>query len=129
MSEYNACQLSKLPKEILIKMLLAKDNTEHFDLFYCYGMKDKISSRIEKLKTEEIKRKLIEQIKSGEKEILCFISKITRIRFSENDDLEFEYSLQKFHQIICSKNGIYTVFENIGWFLDNDKLELNLKGN
>ena len=171
MSEYNACQFSKLPKEILIKMLLAKDNTEHFDLFYCYGMRDKINSRIQKLKTGEIKRKLIEQIKSGEKEILYFISKITRIRFSENDDLEFEYlnykismnfdeirvaqdgkavyvemggeiylnlinfdfdlnySLQKFHQIICSKNGIYTVFENIGWFLDNDKLELNLKGN
>ena len=172
MSEYNVFQLSKLPKEILIKMFLAKDNTEHFDLSYCYRMKDKVSSRIEKLKTEEIKRKLIEQIKCEEekdkKDIFDFISKITKI-FLQDHDLEFEYlnykismyydeirvtqdgeavyietdgeihlnlinlnfelnySLQKIHQIICSKNGIYTVFENIGWFLDNDKLELNLK--
>ena len=172
MAEYNVCQLSKLPKEILVKMLLAKDNTGHFDLSYCYRMKDKLSSRIEKLKTEEIKRKLIEQIKCEEekdkKEIFDFISKITKISFLQNDDLEFEYlnykismyydeirvtqdekpvyietfgeiqlnltnlnlelnySLQKFHQIICTKNVIYTVFENIGWFLDNDKLELTL---
>lgn len=60
MSEFNVCSLSKLPKEILIKILLQKDNSEYFDLSYCYKMRDKIYSRIEKLKTEEIKRELFE---------------------------------------------------------------------
>ena len=180
MSEYNACQLSKLPKEILIKMLLAKDNTEHFDLPYCYSVRDKINFRIEKLKTEEIKRKLIEQIEKEEnteeieqkdkKEICDFISKIIKISASDNDDLQFEYLnykilmyyydeiritqdrktiylesqeeihvnmltfefnyvSQQFYRLICKKDGICTIFENILWLLNNDKLELNLKGN
>lgn len=79
MSRYGVCELSKAPKEILIKMLLAKDNTEHFDLSYCYTMKNKINSRIEKLKTEDIKRKLLD-LESEENVCKDFISKMTDMK-------------------------------------------------
>ena len=89
MSEYNTYSLSKLPKEILIKILLQKDNTEYFDLSYCYSMRDKINSRIENLKTEEVKRKLLEL--EEEKSFRDFILNITRMRSSKSSWLKFEY--------------------------------------
>ena len=158
MSEYNEYCLSKLPKEILIKILLQKDNTEYFDLSYCYTMRDKVNFRIEKLKTEAVKRKLLQHMEDKD-----FICKMTRIKSSKTSGfLKFEYlnykiamnsdeihvslnekpvyseieeevelnlltfelnhRVMQLHRVICKKIGIYTVFDNISWFLDNDKL-------
>ena len=89
MSEYNTYTLSKLPKEILIKILLQKDNTEYFDLSYCYRMRDRVNLRMEKLKTEEVKRKLLEL--EDENSLTNFILNITRIRSSGSSLLKFEY--------------------------------------
>ena len=165
MSEFNVCSLSKLPKEILIKILLQKDNSEYFDLSYCYKMRDKIYSRIEKLKTEEIKRELFESVEDE----MCkdFIANITGIT-TNISDLKFEYlnhkirmtcsgvereihvtlqgkvvyreiddilyvnkiafdtDLRKIHKLMSRKIGVYTLFESIIEFLNNDKLELNI---
>ena len=159
MSEYNAYCLSKLPKEILIKILLQKDNSAYFDLSYCYTMRDNVVTRIEKLKTEMIKRKLLEHMEDQD-----FICNRTRIRSSNSTGfLKFEYlnykiamntdeihvtlngkpvyseieeevelnlltfelnhRVMQLHRVICKKiDSIYTVFDNISWFLDNDKL-------
>ena len=89
MSEYNTYSLSKLPKEILIKILLQKDNTEYFDLAYCYRVRDRVNLRMEKLKTEEVKRKLLEL--EDEKSLTNFILNITRIRSSGSSLLKIEY--------------------------------------
>ena len=158
MSEYSACSLSKLPKEILIKMLLQKDNTEYFDLSYCYRIRDKVNSRIEKLKTEVIKIKLLEHIE--DQDFICMMTRIwsskttgflkfeyLNYKIAMNFDeihvtlngepvyteieeevelnlltYELNYTVAQLYRVICKKIGIYTVFDNISWFLDNDKL-------
>jgi hypothetical protein len=164
MSQFNVYELSKLPKEILIKILLAKNNTSHFDLSYCYSMRDGVTNRINELKTEIIKNELIELMEDEDK---AFVADITRIRISKNTSLKFKYlnfnitirqsyinvilykkvlyqenygkvielhdnkiafvkSLKNFQNLLFSKIGIYTLFESICWFLDNDKLTLDI---
>jgi hypothetical protein len=156
MSEFNVYELSKLPKEILIKILLAKDNTQYFDLSYCYAMRDRITNKIDSLKNKIIKDKLIELIENEK----IFIADMTGIRTSKNTYLKFEYlnhiitmgqdvidvllngiiiykerdgevrknqitftkSLKNFQNLLFS----YTLFESICWFLDNDKLTLDI---
>ena len=144
-------------------MLLAKDNTEHFDLSYCYSMKDKINSKIQKLKTEEIKRKLLD-LDNKDEDCKDFISSIngmrrkklihrylkfhyqnysihlhphqiyitseSRVVYNEIikdkiiiNDIEFGKCLQSFHNLVSRKIGIYTLFESIMRFLENDELE------
>ena len=82
------------------------------------------------LKFEYLNHKIRMTCTGVEKEIHVTLQ--GKVVYREIDDIlyvnkiAFDTDLRKIHKLICRKIGVYTLFESIIEFLNNDKLELNI---